>query len=304
MLPRRNVLIFHNAALGDFVLTWPLAIALGRLHPQSRIMYVTAGSKGKLAERVLGVDSLDVEAGWSTLFSDGADVPATVSASLARAHAIYDLAAGAGTAWAANVARLAPEAEVTHLAPRPPDDYPRHATAYLTDQLASRPAVASAVEQILRWVADRGVANRRTNGDAVVIHPGSGSPAKNWPLERFVELAARLTAGGRAVRIILGEVERERWPRADVARLEGAGEVVAPGNYLGLLDAVNGAQAFVGNDSGPTHLAGIVGVPTVGVYLAHKVATWRPLGPRVTVVDGKTLDAVSVDAVAKAVGLT
>ena len=48
---RRNVLIFHQAALGDFVVTWPLAVALGRLFPQSRVLYVTHASKGQLAER-------------------------------------------------------------------------------------------------------------------------------------------------------------------------------------------------------------------------------------------------------------
>src|ERR1700678_801872 len=59
---RRNVLIFHSGALGDFVLSWPLALALGRLYPQSRIIYVAPASKGKLAERVLRIESVDGEA--------------------------------------------------------------------------------------------------------------------------------------------------------------------------------------------------------------------------------------------------
>ena len=66
---RRNVLIFHSGALGDFILTWPLALALGRLFPQSRVFYVTARQKGLLAERVLRVESVDVETGWHHLFS-------------------------------------------------------------------------------------------------------------------------------------------------------------------------------------------------------------------------------------------
>ena len=70
MLPRRNVLIFHSGALGDFILTWPLALALGRLFPQSRIYYVTHGQKGALAEKVLRVESVDAEAGWHPLFAE------------------------------------------------------------------------------------------------------------------------------------------------------------------------------------------------------------------------------------------
>ena len=50
-LIRRNVLIFHAGALGDFVLSWPLVMALGRLHPQSRIIVVTHASKGRLPGR-------------------------------------------------------------------------------------------------------------------------------------------------------------------------------------------------------------------------------------------------------------
>src|SRR6185295_7543783 len=53
MALRRNILIFHQAALGDFIVTWPLAMALSRIMPQSRVIYVTHSQKGKLAERVL-----------------------------------------------------------------------------------------------------------------------------------------------------------------------------------------------------------------------------------------------------------
>src|SRR5678815_4925234 len=67
---RRNILLFHQGALGDFVLTWPVAMALARIHPQSRIFYVTQARKGKLAERAIGVESADADAGWHALFGD------------------------------------------------------------------------------------------------------------------------------------------------------------------------------------------------------------------------------------------
>jgi len=50
------VLIFHQAALGDFIVTWPIAVALGRIFAQSRVSYITAAGKGQLAGRVIGVD--------------------------------------------------------------------------------------------------------------------------------------------------------------------------------------------------------------------------------------------------------
>src|SRR5438552_19183677 len=75
MPPGRNILLFHAGALGDFVLTWPLALALARLHPQSRLFYVTQRGKGALAERVLRVESADSDAGWHPLFAAGASGP-------------------------------------------------------------------------------------------------------------------------------------------------------------------------------------------------------------------------------------
>jgi len=71
MLPKRNVLVLHSGALGDFILAWPLLLALGRLHPQSRIIAVTHASKGVLAEAALRIESADIEHGWHALFGDG-----------------------------------------------------------------------------------------------------------------------------------------------------------------------------------------------------------------------------------------
>src|SRR3982751_7078687 len=63
MALRRNVLIFHSGALGDFILSWPLALAFGRLFAQSRIFYVTQRQKGQLAEKALRIESVDAETG-------------------------------------------------------------------------------------------------------------------------------------------------------------------------------------------------------------------------------------------------
>src|SRR5215213_3534079 len=90
---RRNVLIFHSGALGDFVLTWPLALALGRLFPQSRIFYVTHGQKGALAEKVLRVESLDQEAGWHHLFTEAPALPERPAKVLAGAQYVFSFVA-------------------------------------------------------------------------------------------------------------------------------------------------------------------------------------------------------------------
>ena len=110
--------------------------------------------------------------------------------------------------------------EIRRLGGNPPDDWPAHAIDWHLEQLRPWPAAREAVVQIHRSIAARGVAVARpVQTQDVVIHPGSGSPKKNWPAERFVELIERLRGAGRTVRVIAGEVERETWDAGAKARL-------------------------------------------------------------------------------------
>ena len=294
---RRNVLIFHQAALGDFVLTWPLAMGLARIYPQSRIVYVTGADKGRLAERALRLESTDAEAGWHGLYGTG-ELPERAGKLLAGAHAVY--AVGEPTpAWSANVAQLNPTAHV--VAVTVPRDGPGHWTDDLLVQLAPHKPECEATRQMLRSVNERGVGLARRGGGGVVIHPGSGSPDKCWPADRFADLARRLTAAGRTVRFVVGEVEQARWSPADLDQLAAAAPVARPGTLLDLLGELQTADAFVGNDSGPAHLAGVLGVPTTVLFGPTDPARWRPLGPAVTVLRSASLPALAVDEVEAAV---
>src|SRR5688500_12872333 len=122
MALRRNILLFHQGALGDFVLTWPIALALARIHPQSRVFYVTHAQKGKLAEKVLGVESLDAEAGWHALFGGGGPLPDLPGRMLAGAHSVISFLSAPDSPFVENVRRLAGDANVLAINPTPPAD--------------------------------------------------------------------------------------------------------------------------------------------------------------------------------------
>ena len=311
---RRNVLIFHAGALGDFVLTWPLAMALGRLHPQSRIIYVVSAGKGALAEKALGVEWTDGEAGWHRLYESDAAAPPGAKM-LAESHSIYTFVAASGAAandasspgdvWMNNIRRWAPGAKVVALEARPPDGYGGLWGEFLIDQLASMPAMAESVRQMMVAVNQRGVRSgqcgpsneARATGD-VVIHGGAGSPRKCWPVERYIELARRIKDQlGRSVRFVIGEVEQETWNRTKIESLATAGSIVGPATYVELMTTLSKAAGYVGNDSGPTHLAGIIGVATVALFGPTDAAVWRPLGPRVECIGGWPMETIGVDAV-------
>jgi heptosyltransferase III len=302
---RRNVLIFHLGALGDFVLSWPLALALGRVFAQSRVIYVTHGQKGQLAERALRLESADAESiGWHALFSDGATglSPRAVSL-LSGAHAIYTFVPPAPV-WLANVNRINPQSKIVVIEPRPTTAFDGHISGWLLGQLREHAVERAATEQILRSIAERGIGgvNRASASKLVLIHPGSGSREKCWPFESFVNLASRLRDRGRPVRFILGEVEQERWPADQTNALAATGEVRRPQTYVELLNELATAGVFVGNDSGPGHLAGIIGVPTISIFgPASEPTQWKPLGPGVRVLRAARIGDVTVEDVFSAI---
>jgi ADP-heptose:LPS heptosyltransferase len=220
---------------------------------------------------------------------------------LGGAHSIYSFVSAAGDEATENLKRHAGgEAKVMALVPRPPEGYARHASEFLAEQLTHSTVIHSAVMQMLKSVAARGISAGRSAAGDVVIHPGSGSPAKCWPLERFLKLIEKFAHKHRVVRVLLGEAELERLKPADVASLESAGaEVRKPPTYLALFNELRTASLFVGHDSGPSHLAGLMGVPTLALFGPTDPAVWKPLGPHVSVLRGEPLEKLSLNDVYK-----
>jgi ADP-heptose:LPS heptosyltransferase len=107
----------------------------------------------------------------------------------------------------------------------------------------------------------------------LAIHPGSGSPAKNWPAARFTALATKLVAD-QPVLLALGPAE-EAW--LDTPETRGPRWVVArdlPARVLGA--ALSQAGLFVGNDSGASHLAAASGAPTLAIFGPTDPFQWAP----------------------------
>ena len=283
---RRNILLFHQGALGDFILTWPLALGLARVFAQSRVFYVTGSQKGALAEKAIKTESVDVEGGWHQLFSSEPRLPEAATRLLAGAHQVISFVSGPDDLWARNVRAIAPEAGLVTMATVPPEGFAGHVTDHLAGQLKAFPVIEAAMDQMLRSVRSRGLGLTRAGDGAVVLHPGAGSVKKCWPAERYLGLAARLVEQGRKVRVILGDVEREKWPAGRIEEFERVAEVCSAGTLTELMNRILGAAAFVGNDSGPGHLAAMLGIPTVSIFGPNDPTRWRPIGPRVTVVTG------------------
>lgn len=112
----------------------------------------------------------------------------------------------------------------------------------------------------------------------VALHPGATDPRRRWPVERHVTVAAGLPDA----RLVLlgGPDERELTARAAVAAAEVGVEAVdlaGATGLPGLLGLLAQASLFLGNDSGPRHLAEAIGTPTVAVFTNANLADVAPL---------------------------
>lgn len=160
------------------------------------------------------------------------------------------------------------------------------------------PARESADARVEEFFASAGL---KPHGRVVVLNPGAGKPAKRWPMERFVELAARLGREAGARVLVLWGPSEEPAARA-IAQAPGA--VLAPRTDLDELIAMaRRASVLVAADTGPLHVAAAVGTSCVGLYGPTSAERNGPYGPghrTVTAGDGR-MASIAVEPVVAAV---
>ncbi|HVS53394.1 MAG TPA: glycosyltransferase family 9 protein [Opitutaceae bacterium] len=289
----RRILVLRGGALGDFIVTLPALALLRRRWPEAHIELVGNAAAAALALHRGLLDRVHSqhEARWSALF-DPAPLPAALGAWLAEFDLVVNywpdpqgelrghFPCRAGQKF------LAAEA-MPQCAP---------AAAHYCEPLRERGLVAEKF-----WFAlDEEIIGRgRQTLPCIAVHPGSGSPRKNWPIARWRELIAELDA---PLLLILGEAERETWrPLADA----GLGSQVRLAENLPLETLVaelKHCRLFLGHDSGISHLAAACGVPSVLLFGPTDPAMWSPPAPHVRVLHcGPDLSSISIADVRQAI---
>ncbi|HSV62373.1 MAG TPA: glycosyltransferase family 9 protein [Chthoniobacterales bacterium] len=117
----------------------------------------------------------------------------------------------------------------------------------------------------------------------VALHPGSGSETKNWPIENWIKLGDLLLAKGRSLLIIAGEADtgrmgklRAAWKQEPVQFAENLPLPHLAALFLGI--------AFVGHDSGISHIAAAAGARCFLLFGWTDPAIWAPTNENVTVI--------------------
>ena len=281
----RKILVLRGGALGDFIVTLPTLAVLRRRWPQARIELVGNRSAAQLARERGLLDAVHSQhdARWAALYN-AAPLPGEFRAWLAE----FDL--------------------VLSYWPDPDDDlrrrFPlREEQCFLS--AAAMPAIAPAAAHYgaaLREIglepcaftyplAPRNDANTALSSRAsIAIHPGSGSPRKNWPLDRWAEVCAWLKREfpDFSLVIVAGEAEPEG--------LLGEFGTTARGLPLEeLVTLFARTRLFLGHDSGVSHLAAACGARSVLLFGPTDPTLWAPPAPHVTVLRrGPELTAIAV----------
>lgn len=276
----RKILVLRGGALGDFIVTLPALAALRQRWPDAQIELAGNASAAQLARARGLLDAVHSqhEARWGALFGAGA-LPREFAAWLAA----FDL-----------VVNFWPDAD-RDLSRRFPL---RAGQIFLSASAlpAQAPAASHYCEPLRALGIECGKSFFRLAEPAlapvrrgVAIHPGSGSPTKNWPADNWLALISKLPL---PVSLVLGETEMEQWTsRSLPAR-------VTPLLNLSLEDLamhLASCRLFLGHDSGISHLAAACGVPGILLFGPTDPAMWAPPAAHVRVLRrGATLAAISL----------
>ena len=322
-----RILVVRPGALGDVLLTLPALEALQRGFPNASIevMGDLAVLELLLGRSVISAVSAFDRPDLAALFQPEAVLAESVQRHLNQFQFILSYATPPQHAFAQKLARVA-HGKTLSFDARPRPEMRIHMSAYLQQPLrelgvavATEPARLLLTPEDARRAAHWWSEHDLTNRCVVAIHPGSGSAAKNWPAQRFAEVARYLQSERRARILLAGGPADDDAVQKVQHGLHGQDCILLNRFPLPLLAAILArCQAYIGNDSGVSHLAAAVGVPTVSIFGPTDPNVWGPRGPSVQIVRGSApcapcsveerrschrrlcLEAVPVDAVVAA----
>ncbi len=285
-----KILIIHTGAIGDFILALPAMGAVRRRFPRASIELLGIPHIGILAENRFYVDRVEsIDARPLHRLFVG-ECPVELARYLADVDLIISWFGAADETYRRVLERMPARTIIARS--RPPDGYPIHAVDYLLSTLA--PLGIDDEDRVPRLFLtdqDRQRAKRLwsqlgVDGERpVALHPGSGGSEKCWPTSQFAELAWKLIESGRSVVVVEGPADHQIVEKlvSSISSRVAAGSLhrLIRLPLLSLVDLaaiLEGCSAYVGNDSGITHLAAATGIPTVALFTVTDPAVWGPRG--------------------------
>ncbi len=287
-------LLFHQGALGDFILALPVFESLNDKYPGAHFTLIASPANGSLISfrpyirRVVPKDL----ALLAPLFLE---VPTRMEKIASVLGAPFDKAFLFGQSQLSIVARNVSalcRGKVYKVHSFPPNGQKVKVTEFLYGQLGKQGLELSSSKAVIAPDPKRkqqGVEFAQEllkRFDAIIaIHPGSGSPKKIWPLRYWKKVLEYLGKHVKAVKVILsGPADEEV-----VSNLIGEN---CPDDFMVIrnwpLPALAGllerSLLYLGNDSGLTHLATVLSIPTIAIFGSSDPDVWGPAGKHVRII--------------------
>ena len=304
-----SLLIVRLGSMGDIIHTLPAATALRRVFPEVNLGWVVeerwaellctlpeprSGPRSPRRPLVDQVHTVNTKAWRRSLFSSQTWEQIAAGLSELRAQR-YDVAVDfQGAARSAMVSRWS-GAHVVYGFAQPRENiatmfYARQVIGRgghiveqnlsLAEAVAREPLSMPKVEFPHAAAVEKQSENRSQPGvyDFALLNPGAGWGAKQWPAERYGEVARRLAEDGVKSLINFGPGEEALMPAVESASKGAAMGVFS--SLTELIDLTRRARLFIGGDTGPMHLAAALGVPVVAIFGPTNPARNGPFGTR------------------------
>ena len=280
-------LIIRSGGLGDSLLTMPAALSIKEHHPGSSLHVL--GNPMMLSVSGLfsffdGFHSSDL-ACFSNLYSD-ADISEELTCFFSQFDPVYFYTT-ANVYLIENKLRKAGIKKINIFNPTAPDNLDYHYSLFLKKILYD---VISLNSNEVNIPPINLLSVKNINTGKILIHPGSGGTTKNWPLERFIAIAENFK---ERVLFVIGPAEEEKGIGQSIFKIGFA--TIAPENLKELCGVISGASVYLGNDSGVSHLAGFLNIPSVILFGPTNPVIWKPVGKNTHIIvsSGNTMDGIS-----------
>lgn len=122
-------------------------------------------------------------------------------------------------------------------------------------------------------------------GAPLAVHLGAGGASKRAPVERFLEAIEGMYGGDQRFLVIEGPADEGSSQELIAALGEENCSIITERPLRELAALIGQCRAFIGNDSGPAHIAAALGLPATVFFVASDPAVWAPRGDGVKVID-------------------
>jgi heptosyltransferase III len=286
-----KILIVHSGGIGDMLLALPAMRILRQNFPGAALDLMGRPERLALIAHDLRADSvLSVDrAGMAYFYAEDGPLPADLAPCFAGTDLCLLFAREDNGILAGNL-RRAGTRRIVQIPPFPEKGLRVPISRYYSGELSKAGITGDETFHPLRlpeeaadFAAEFWARHGVKKGSKILaIHPGSGSRRKNWEPEKFAGVAD--WAGGCA-EILLVSGPAEEGSAESMRAIKRARPILADGLSLPRLAAlIAECSAYLGNDSGITHLAALTGIPTVAVFGPTDPAVWGPAGPAVHIV--------------------